>query len=67
MPALGMISILAIGLTIDGHLPISDLPPLSTFRPWPQQLDAIWAAFGLFSFICVIPAEDSTIVTAQQQ
>ena len=51
----------------DAHLPIA-CPPLSSLRPWPHFAgDAIWSAFGLFSFICLIPAEDVTMVTAQQQ
>ena len=51
----------------DAPLPTAS-PPLSTLRPWPHCAgDAIWAAFGLFSFICLIPAEDCIMVTAQQQ
>ena len=51
----------------DAPLP-NACPPLTSLRPWPHFAgDAIWSAFGLFSFICLIPAEDSTMVSAQQQ
>jgi hypothetical protein len=51
----------------DAPLPITN-PPLSSLRPWPHFAgDAIWSAFGLFSFVCLIPAEDSMMMSAQQQ
>ena len=42
MPALGMISIIAIGFTIDGRLPISDLTssPLMTLTSAPSAIAA---------------------------
>jgi hypothetical protein len=51
----------------DAQLP-NACPPLASLRPWPHFAgDTIWSAFGLFSFICLVPAEDVTMVTAQQQ
>ena len=51
----------------DARLP-NACPPLASLRPWPHFAgDAIWSAFGLYSFICLVPAEDSSMVSAQQQ